>query len=85
MHGDLRHALSVATYQVRLAQFGRWNILPIGILILLGVWESGKSIWVVVGTLIFFVLANYVAGWESGIYKARKRELEILKNKLEGE
>ena len=85
MHGDLNHAISMATYQVRLSQLMRWNILPMGILILLGVWEGGKSVWVAVGIFIFFVLANYAAGWEHSIYKARKRELEILQNKLESE
>lgn len=35
--------------------------------------------------MIFLFLANYAAGWEHGIYKARKRELEILRNKLENE
>ena len=43
MRGDLTHAISVATYQVRLSRLMRWNILPIGILTLLGVWSSGKS------------------------------------------
>lgn len=85
MRGDLNHAISIATYQVRLSQLMRWNILPIGILILLGVWEGGKSLWLAVGIVIFFVLTNYAAGWEHNIYKARKRELEILQNKLENE
>jgi hypothetical protein len=73
----------VATYQVRFSQLMRWNILPIGIFSLLGVWESGKSVWQTVGILIIFVLGHYAAGWELSIYKARKRELEILQNKLE--
>ena len=85
MRGDLNHAISMATYQVRLSQLMRWNVLPMGILILLGVWEGGKSVWVAVSILIFFVLTNYAAGWEHSIYKARKRELEILQSKLENE
>ena len=85
MRGDLNHAISVAAYQVRLSQLMRWNIVPIGILTLMGVWGGGKSLWLAVGILIFFVVANYAAGWEHGIYKARKRELEILQNKLENE
>ena len=85
MRGDLSHAISVATYQVRLSQLGRWNILPIGILSLLAVWNGGKSIWWVVGLGIFFVLTIYAAGWEHRIYKARKRELDALQNKLEKE
>jgi hypothetical protein len=83
MHGDLSHAISVATYQERLSTFGRWNILPIAVLSALGVWESGKSVWVVVGILAFFVLTHFAAGWEHNIYRGRKRELEKLKNKLE--
>ena len=85
MSGDLNHALSVATYQVRISAFGRWNILPIGILTVLGVWEGGKSIWAIAGVVIFFVLVSYASGWEHNIYKTRKRELEILQDKLENE
>jgi hypothetical protein len=32
MSGDLDHAISVATYQVRISQIMLWNILPIGAL-----------------------------------------------------
>jgi hypothetical protein len=85
IHGDLEHAISVATYQVRFSQLGRWNILPIGILIILGVWSGGNSIWLALSILIFLILTNYAAGWEHNFYKGRKRELEILKNKLENE
>jgi len=83
MHGDLNHAISVATYQVRLSQAMRWNILPIGILSLLSIWESGKSVWIGGAILILFALAFYGGLWENNIYKARKRELETLKEKLE--
>jgi hypothetical protein len=83
MHGDLDHAISMATYQVRLSLIMRWNALPIALLTLAGILDSGKSIWLAIGILIFFVLTNYAAGWEHNSYKARKRELEILKNKLE--
>ena len=85
MHGDLNYAISVASYQVRLSLLGRWSILPIGLFTLLGLWESGKSVWIIVAILIFFVLTNYGARWEHGIYKTRKLELEILKEKLEKE
>lgn len=83
--GDLHHAISMATYQVRLSQLMRWNILPIGTLSLLAVLEGGKSVWIAVGILIFFALAYYAGGWEHGIYKSRKRELEILQSKLEND
>lgn len=85
MRGDLDHAISIATYQVRLSQIMRWNILPVGALILLGIWEGGKSVWIAVGILIFFVLVHYASGWEHSIYRTRRRELEVLKNKLEHE
>jgi hypothetical protein len=85
MYGDLKHAIAVATYQVRLSQYMRWNILPIGILTLLGMWESGKSVWLVAAIPIFFALVYYAAGWEHRIYKSRKRELEVLQSKLETE
>lgn len=83
MHGDLHHAISVATYQVRLSQIMRWNMLPVVALTLLGIWEGGKSFWVAGFLLIFFALAYYASGWEHNIYKARKRALEILQTKLE--
>ena len=82
MQGDLHHAISVATYQVRLSQIMRWNILPVGVLTLLGIWEGGKSFWIAGFILIAFVLVHYASAWEHGIYKARKRELEILQKKL---
>jgi hypothetical protein len=85
LRGDLDQAISVATYQVRLSQLGRWNILPIGILSLLAVWNGAKSTWWVVGLGIFFILTIFGAGWEHRIYKARKRELEVLQSKLKRE
>jgi hypothetical protein len=85
MYGDLDHTIAIATYQIRLSQFMRWNILPIGIFILLGIWNGGKSIWVAGSTLIFFALAYYAGGMEHRIYKARKRELQIFKENLEKE
>ena len=85
MQGDLNHAISVATYQVRISQIMRWNILPIAVLCILGVWGGGKSIWLAAGILLFFALAFYASGWEHNIYIRKKRELEILKKKLENE
>jgi hypothetical protein len=82
MLGDLSNAISVATYQVRLSQIGRWNILPIGLFCLLWLWESGKPTWSILGIAIFFAVAAYATKWEHGIYKNRKSELEILQEKL---
>lgn len=85
MLGDLSYAISVATYQVSLSRAGLWNILPIGIFCLLGVWEGGKSIWLIIALVILFALAARAGKWEHNIYKARKRELEALRDKLENE
>jgi hypothetical protein len=78
-------AIAMATYQVRLSQLSHWNILPIGILSLLGIWEGGKSVWIGAATLIFFVFAYYIGSIEHRHYQARRRELQILQQKLEKE
>ena len=83
MRGDLDHAVAMATYQVRLSQLMRWNIVPIALLTLLGLWEGEKPAWIVVLILLFFALTYYASGWEHNIYKGKKQELEILKAKLE--
>ena len=83
--GDLIHAISMASYQVRISQIMRWNILPVAGLTLLGLWEGGKPIWIVVIVLLFFALTFYAGGWEHNIYKRKKRELEILQKKLGNE
>lgn len=84
MLGDLHHAISNATYQVRLSGIMLWNSFPIVILLLLSFWESGKlSVGIVIFMLIFFALVGYAARWEHGIYKKRKRGLEVLLKKLE--
>jgi hypothetical protein len=85
MSGDLDQAIWVATYQVRFSQIMRWNILPIGTLIILGVWDGGKSVWLAAGMLVFFVLTFYASRWEHNIYKRKKHELEILRTRLENE
>jgi hypothetical protein len=85
MRGDLDHAIAVAAYQVRLSKLGRWNILPIGVLSILAVVNGGQSLWWTAGLVIFFVLTIYAAGWEHRIYEGRKRELDVLQNKLQNE
>jgi hypothetical protein len=85
MHGDLINAISAATYQVRFSQLGRLNVLPIGILVSLGILEGGKSLWMVAGVIVLLVLATYAGGFEHNFYKRRKRELEMLRSKLENE
>jgi hypothetical protein len=83
--GELHHAILMATYQVRLSQLMRWNLVPIGAICLLGFWESKQSIWLALGLLTFLAITYYAGGWEHHIYEAKKRELEALKIKLEQE
>lgn len=85
MLNELKHAISIATYQVRLSQVMRWNIVPIGLLSLLGVLEGGKPVWIIIVLLIFFALAFLAGGWEHSIYRNKRRELEVLLNKLQRE
>jgi hypothetical protein len=85
MRGDLQYAISVATYQVRLSLLMRWNMLPVAILTMLGVLNGGKSIGIIIGTLLLFILVYYASRWEHNIYKYRKRELESLQRKLQSE
>lgn len=83
LNGDLQHALSTAGYQVRIAHIMRWNTLPIGLLVLLGVWEGGQSIWFSVAVALFFVLVFIASGWEMGIYRNKMKELQVLQHKLQ--
>ena len=85
MLGELNHALSMATYQVRLSRLMRWNMLPICLLSVLGVWEGGKSVWQVLGLLFVFVIAYFASGWEHKVYQVKKQELEKLQKKLQAE
>lgn len=85
LSGDLQHALAAAGYQVRIAHIMRWNVFPIVLLVLLSIWEGGKSVWLALGVSLFFILVFYASGWELGIYKAKKRELEVLQKKLQEE
>jgi hypothetical protein len=85
MLGDLRYAISIASYQVRISLVMRWNIVPIGLLVILSIMYGGKSVWLAAGIFIFLVLTSYASGWEHNIYKNRKIELERLQRKLEDE
>jgi hypothetical protein len=82
---ELRGALDVARYQVKLSSLGRWNALPIAVLSVTGLFEAGKAFWITIVVILFFIILNYAAGWEVNVYKRRLTELEALKQKLEGE
>jgi hypothetical protein len=85
IHGDLDHAISIATYHVRLARIMNWNLLPLGaIMIFLG-WEAGKLLAISEVVLIAYAFAFYagIKGNRGNI--RRRRELQVLKEKLESE
>ncbi|MBL0740511.1 hypothetical protein [Chryseolinea lacunae] len=82
LHGDLQYAISVAGYQVRLSHLMRLNVIPIGVFIALSMWEGGKPWWIAGVTLVMLSVVYYFSGWEHQYYKSRKRELEILQDKL---
>jgi hypothetical protein len=83
LSGDLQHALAAASYQVRISHIMRWNTFPIMLLVLLSNWEGGQSVWFSLAVALFFILVFYASGCETGIYKAKKRELEVLQKKLQ--
>jgi hypothetical protein len=82
---DLKYAVSTANYQVQLSHIMRLNTFPIALLCILGILSNGVSYWVAFSVGLFFVMAYYFSGWEHNYYKIKKRELEILQNKLESE
>ena len=83
IRGDLDHAISLAGYQVRLSQFIRWNLLPLGVIMIFSGWESGKLIRVGLIIVIANILAFYVTSSGLRADKRRKRELQSLKEKLD--
>jgi hypothetical protein len=83
LKGDLQFALDVARYQVKLSTLGRWIIFPVALLSVTGLIEADKSIWIALAVIIFMLMLNYLAGWESKYYQARLHQLEVLKKKLE--
>jgi hypothetical protein len=82
VRGELQHTLAVARYQERLSQFGRWNIVLIGVFCVFGMWESGKAPWIGVLVGLFFAFAYYLSGFEHGYYRRQKERLEELYDKL---
>jgi len=80
--GDIDLAIATATYQVRLSGLLRWNIVPIAVLILLGLWTGDKSIWIAIGLLIFFAITWYASGWEHNYYKSKRNEVQQLRKLL---
>lgn len=85
LSGDLQYALTTAVYQVRISRIMRYNVLPIGLLVLLSVWEGGQSVWFLVAVALFFALVFIASGWEMGAYRNKVKELQTLQQKLQEE
>jgi len=83
LHGDLDHAISLAGYKLRLSRIMVWNLLPMGAIMIFSGWEAGKLLKVSVVILISYALAFYVGSKGNRVDKRRRRELQVLKEKLD--
>lgn len=83
MLGDLKHAISSATYQARLSYLMLLFILPVAIIVLLSSWANDKPLWFIVVAGTGFVIVFFAARWEHrSIHLARKQKLEDMLNRL---
>lgn len=80
--GDLDFAIATATYQVSLSSILRWNIIPMGIFIFLGILDIGKPIGTGIALVVFLAMTYFASAWEHNYYKARRREVQSLRNLL---
>lgn len=83
IHGDLDHAISLSRYHIHLSQIMNWNLLPMGAIMIFSGWEAGKLLKVGSLILVSYALAFYAGAKANRRNKRRKRELQILKEKLE--
>jgi hypothetical protein len=85
IHGDLDHAISVASYHVRLARIMNWNLLPLGAIMIFSGWEAGKLLKVAAVILVSYALAFYAGVKGNRTNVRRRRDLQVLKEKLEAD
>lgn len=85
MLGNLDHAIQNAGFQVRLSRIMRWYLLPIGLLVLLGLFQGEKQLWIIILFGIFIALTIWGSKWEHQMYVARKKQLEKLRDTLTSE
>lgn len=83
MMGDLEHALSNSTHQVRLSATMLYKVYP---MITIGAffteWISSGFSWLIPSIAVFFIAMYYPARWEHSCYVSKQQELEGLKRKL---
>jgi hypothetical protein len=73
VHGDLSHVISLASYQIRLSQLINCNLLPMGAIMILSVWEAGKLFKVGLVLVISYALAFFVGS--KGVRKNKRENL----------
>ena len=83
IQGDLHHAIWLTSYQMHISQIIRWNFLPMGVIMIFSGWEGGKLFQVGILILVSNMMAFYVTSKGYRANKRRKRELQVLKEKLE--
>jgi hypothetical protein len=83
IHGDLDHAISIATFQVHLVRILSLNILPLGAIAFLIAWGSGQLLKACIFVLLACPPSFYVGIKGNRKYVRRKRALQVLKEKLE--
>jgi hypothetical protein len=83
LHGDLDHGIHLINYQMRIAQITRWNLLPLGAIMIFFGWKAGKLFLISTVILVGHTLVFYVVSIGLRMNKRRKRELQVLKEKLE--
>jgi hypothetical protein len=83
IHGDLNHAIYLVSYQMRIAQILRWNLLPMGAIMIFSGWESGKLFMVSAIIVVLYTGSFYASSKRDRANKTRRRALQVLKEKLE--
>ena len=85
IHGDLDHGIHLISYQMRISQITRWNLLAMGAIFILSfsAWEAGKLIEISAVILVVYSLTFYASARSIRANKRRIRALEVLKEKLE--
>ncbi len=83
IHGDLDHAIYLISYQMRIARVLNWNLLPVGVLIIFSVWETGKLLLISAVILAVYSIVLYASSKSLSGHRRRKRALQVLKEKLE--
>jgi hypothetical protein len=83
IHGDLNHVISLAIYRLHISQMLRWNLLPLGVIMIFSGLGTGKLFMISTLILASNTLAFYAISKGMQANKRRIRALQALKEKLE--